>query len=94
MQELLRRAFGEAISVSRIVSGVYCHITLRSPYSAQELRRRAEEKGCRVLSMQSFYETPGTAETKEFLLSFSKIRIHELRHAVAALRDAWTEKEG
>lgn len=94
MQALLQRAFGDAISVSRVVSGVYCHVTLRSPFSAQELRHRAELHGCRVLSLQSFYETPGTTETKEFLLSFSKIRIHELRHAVAALHAAWTEKEG
>lgn len=94
MQDLLLKAFGPAITVSRIVSGVYCHITLRSPFSEQELRRRAEANGCRVLSLQSFYETPETEADKTFLLSFSKIPSYELKNAVMALHAAWTQKEG
>ena len=94
MERLLLEAFGTDISVSRVVSGVYCHIVLQSPYEERELRRRAEERGCRVLAMQSFYERPEPADTKEFLLSFSKIPSQNLKQAVAALRQAWTEKEG
>jgi GntR family transcriptional regulator/MocR family aminotransferase len=94
MQELLLRAFGEDITMSRIVSGVYCHIQLHSPYTEKELRRRAERHGCRVLSMQSFYETRRQGNEKEFLLSFSKISSRELKQAVESLHDAWTEKEG
>lgn len=94
MQELLLKAFGSMITVKRIVSGVYCHITLHSPLSEDELRRRAEAHGCRVLSLQSFYETPKGEGDKEFLLSFSKIPRQELKHAVLALHAAWTQKEG
>lgn len=94
MERLLLEAFGTDISVSRVVSGVYCHIVLQSPYEERELRRRAEERGCRVLAMQSFYERPEPADTKEFLLSFSKIPIQDLKQAVAVLHQAWTEKEG
>ena len=94
MERLLLEAFGKDISVSRVVSGVYCHIALQSPYDESELRRRAEERGCRVLAMQSFYERPEQADTKEFLLSFSKIPSQDLKQAVAALHRAWTEKEG
>ena len=94
MERLLLEAFGKDISVSRVVSGVYCHVALQSPHDESELRRRAEERGCRVLAMQSFYERPEQANTKEFLLSFSKIPSQNLKQAVAALRQAWTEKEG
>ncbi len=94
MERLLLDAFGEAITVSRVVSGVYCHVSLHSTWTEQELRRRAEACGCRVLAMQSFYESPGQADRREFLLSFSKIPTHMLKQAVAALRQAWTEKEG
>lgn len=94
MERLLLDAFGGNIVVSRVVSGVYCHIDLRSPYSEQELRRRAEAHGCRVLSMRSFYEKPQQEDRKEFLLSFSKIPTYELKQAVSVLHQAWTEKEG
>lgn len=94
MERLLLEAFGSSISVSRVVSGVYCHIALQSPYDEGELRRRAEEKGCRVLAMQSFYEKPEQGDKKEFLLSFSKIPIQDLKQAVAVLHQAWTEREG
>ena len=91
---LLVEAFGPDIVVGRLVSGVYCHIRLHSRLSEEELRRRAERQGCRVLSMQSFYETPLQETDKEFLLSFSKIPTCRLRDAVAALHGAWSEKEG
>ena len=91
---LLVEAFGQDIVVGRLVSGVYCHIRLHSRLSEEELRRRAERQGCRVLSMQSFYETPSQETDKEFLLSFSKIPTCRLRDAVAALHGAWSEKEG
>lgn len=94
MEQLLTEAFGKEISVSRVVSGVYCHVSLRSSLSEQELCRRAEKHGCRVLAMQAFYERPEQADRKAFLLSFSKIPTHMLKQAVAALRQAWTEKEG
>lgn len=92
--KLLVEAFGSDIVVGRLVSGVYCHIRLHSRLSEEELRRRAERQGCRVLSMQSFYETPSQETDKEFLLSFSKIPTCRLRDAVAALHGAWSEKEG
>ena len=91
---LLVEAFGPDIVVGRLVSGVYCHIRLHSRLSEEELRRRAARQGCRVLSMQSFYETPSQETDKEFLLSFSKIPTCRLRDAVAALHGAWSEKEG
>lgn len=94
MQDLLVKAFGSRITVSRIVSGVYCHITLHSPLSGDELQRRAEAQGCRVLAMQSFYEQPEAKAATEFLLSFSKIPTYELKNAVLALHAAWTQKEG
>lgn len=94
MERLLKEAFGDRLTVSRITSGVYCHVVLHSPYSEQELRARAEAEGCRVLSVQSFYERPRQGEEKEFLLSFSKIPSHELTQAIRALRRAWLEKEG
>ncbi|KMO87511.1 GntR family transcriptional regulator [Megasphaera cerevisiae DSM 20462] len=94
MRQLLQAAFGSDITISPMVSGVYCHVTLRSPWSEQELRSRAEQHGCRVLSMQSFYEIPKQEDSREFLLSFSKIPGHQLKQAVAALQAAWTEKEG
>lgn len=94
LRSLLVDAFGEDIVVGRLVSGVYCHIRLHSSLSEKELREKAEEKGCRVLSMQSFYETPSQETDKEFLLSFSKITSCRLREAVAALHAAWSEKEG
>lgn len=94
MQELLVKAFGSMITVKRIVSGVYCHITLHSTLTDEELRRRAEARGCRVLSLQSFYETPKGDGDKEFLLSFSKLPRQELKQAVLALHAAWTQKEG
>ena len=94
MERLLQEAFGSQITVSRITSGVYCHIALRSSYSAQELCGKAEKEGCRVLTMQSFYEQPGQDEQKEFLLSFSKIPSYKLKQAVMALQRAWLEKEG
>ena len=94
MERLLQEAFGSQITVSRITSGVYCHIALRSSYSAQELCSKVEKEGCRVLTMQSFYEQPGQDEQKEFLLSFSKIPSYKLKQAVMALQRAWLEKEG
>lgn len=94
MERLLLEAFGSHIAVSRVVSGVYCHVALQSPYEESELRRRAEERGCRVLAMQSFYEKPERADKKEFLLSFSKIPSQDLKQAIAVLHQAWTEKEG
>lgn len=94
MERLLQDAFGSQITVSRITSGVYCHIALRSSCPAQELRQKAEQEGCRVLAMQSFYEQPGQDKQKEFLLSFSKIPSNKLGQAVMALQRAWLEKEG
>lgn len=94
MQYLLKQNFGSDITMSRIVSGVYCHIQLHSTYTEQELCSRAERHGCRILSMQSFYETNEQGNDKEFLLSFSKIPSRELKQAVEALHAAWTEKEG
>lgn len=94
MQRFLSDAFGNDITMSRIVSGVYCHIQLKSPYTERELRHRAEQHGCRVLSMESFYETKEWGNEKEFLLSFSKIPSRELKQAVEVLYTAWTEKEG
>lgn len=41
-----------------------------------------------------FYEHPNPARDTEFLLSFSKIPAHELKEAVHALQQAWSEKEG
>lgn len=87
---LLVKAFGEKIIVGRLVSGVYCHIRLRSEDSEQRLLEKAEARGCRVLSMQSFYETPSQETDKEFLLSFAKIPSEKLCEAVAALHSAWS----
>lgn len=89
LAQLLEKTFGEKIIIGRLVSGVYCHIRLHSPYSEQELLKRAEAHGCRVLSMQSFYETPSQETDKEFLLSFAKIPSEKLCEAVAALHEAW-----
>lgn len=94
MEQFLYRAFGGKIRVSRIVSGVYCHIVLDSTYAEDELLERAAAHGCRVLSVQSFYENQDVHTDKGFLLSFSKIPGCKLREAVAALAAAWSEKEG
>ena len=81
------------IVVAKLVSGIYCHVRLHSPLSESDLLKKAEQQGCRVLSMQSFYETPSQETDNEFLLSFSKIPSCKLRDAVAALHAAWSEKE-
>ena len=94
LRKLLMEAFGPEIVVGQLVSGIYCHVRLHSPLSEAELLKKAEQQGCRVLSMQSFYETPSQETDNEFLLSFSKIPSCKLRDAVAALHAAWSEKEG
>lgn len=94
MERFLVKAFGDRIRVSRIVSGVYCHITLKSPDTEDILLKKAAKKGCRVLSVQSFYENRNLETEKEFLLSFSKIPGCQLKDAVEALKTAWSEKEG
>lgn len=94
LKRLLIETFGRDMDVSHVVSGVYCRVQLHSPLSAAELTKRAETQGCRVLSMESFYEIKGPQADKEFLLSFAKIPSHTLKQAVAALHKAWTEKEG
>ncbi|WP_301860084.1 PLP-dependent aminotransferase family protein [uncultured Megasphaera sp.] len=93
MEQFLTEAFGQQMEVSRIESGVYCHVSLRSSYGEAELLRRAEAQGCRVLAVQPFYEVPAQEERKEFLLSFSKIPSQKLKQAVMALRLAWREEE-
>ena len=94
LRKLLVEAFGREIVVGQLVSGIYCHVRLHSPLSESDLLKKAEQQGCRVLSMQSFYETPSQETDNEFLLSFSKIPSCKLRDAVAALHAAWSEKEG
>lgn len=94
MEGCLREAFGDTIRISPVESGVYCHVTLQSSLTANELIRRAAARGCRVLWFSSFYEHPNPARDTEFLLSFSKIPAHELKEAVHALQQAWSEKEG
>ena len=94
MIRLLQTCFGETVEVKRIVSGVYCRITLHSSYSEEELLERARQQGCRVLSMNKFYEIKDQEIRKEFLLSFSKIPTRKLEQAICALHRAWTEKEG
>lgn len=90
----LQAAFGAAMRVSPVVSGVYCHVVLQSDVPEEVLLARAASEGCRVLSVRSFYEKSVAGTDKEFLLSFSKIPAQELTQAVAALRRAWLEKEG
>ena len=94
LKKLLTEAFGERIDVSQLTSGVYCRVVLNSKGSAEDLQERAQQQGCRVLSMKSFYENQGHEHSREFLLSFSKIPSHDLKDAVMALRQAWLEKEG
>ena len=94
LKKLLTEAFGERIDVSQLTSGVYCRVVLNSKGSAEDLQERAQQQGCRVLSMKSFYENQGHEDSREFLLSFSKIPSHDLKDAVMALRQAWLEKEG
>jgi GntR family transcriptional regulator/MocR family aminotransferase len=94
LEGCLREAFGDTIRISPVESGVYCHVTLQSSLTANELIRRAAARGCRVLWFSSFYEHPNPARDTEFLLSFSKIPAHELKEAVHALQQAWSEKEG
>jgi len=94
LMKLLQSTFGRTVDVNRVISGVYCRISLHSPYTAEELMRRAERAGCRILSMDSFYETADRGKYKEFLLSFSKIPSCQLAQAVQTLHRAWTGKEG
>lgn len=89
MRRLLQAAFGSSLHVGKIVSGVYCHVSLRSDCTEEELLRRAAAKGCRVLALAPFYETKEEGEKCQFLLSFSKIPGADLPAAVAALKAAW-----
>lgn len=94
MVAFLQEAFGDAMLIDQIVSGVYCRVRLYSRLTVRELCERARHKGCRVLPIDSFYETAETDRERDFLLSFSKIPVGELKEAVQALAEAWTEKEG
>lgn len=92
LEGLLRRAFGDAVHVRPVVSGVYCHVHIRSSRSTRELVEAAAQQGCRVLPVQLFYETPAVEDKREFLLSFTKIPASRLFDAVQALYQAWNER--
>ena len=91
LEGLLRRTFGSQLEVQHVLSGVYCLVRIYSKKTTQELVNAAAAQGCRVLSVQSFYEQPQLWDEREFLLSFTKISSEEMPEAVQALYRAWKE---
>ena len=89
LSEILKEQLGENVELDLAESGLHMTLSVKSPLSALELKRRALERGCRVAILRDYYWEPPVEITPRIILYFSKIPAEQMRPAVAVLRQAW-----
>ena len=93
LQQALAQHCGSRVQVRAYESGLHMRIAVDSPWDAQELARRAEAAGVRVLPVPTGQDVPsarsGNRIGAEILLSFAGISETDIDPAVARLAKAW-----
>ena len=85
----LKEAFGDAISLSGVDSGMHLYVAVRNGMAQEQLMESAFEQGATVYGSDVYYWSGASHPDNSVLIGFSAIKLEDISAGVAALKKAW-----